>query len=82
MTCLGAFLLIITGETNSEDLDEVAHYEPPHQNLCCLQTQLFSPLVLKEVILKLQPVYDMIIQSSQKHVLAFLVPAEGVRRCW
>ena len=29
------------------DPDEVAHYEPPHQNLRCLQNQLFSSLVLK-----------------------------------
>ena len=34
---------------NSIDLDEVAHYEPPHQDLCCLQIQLFSSLVLKEL---------------------------------
>ena len=26
---------------NSEDPDEVAHYEPPHLNLRCLQIQLF-----------------------------------------
>ena len=26
---------------NSIDLDEVAHYEPPHQGLRCLQIQLF-----------------------------------------
>ena len=31
------------------DLDEVAHYEPPHQDLQCLQIQLFSSLVLKEL---------------------------------
>ena len=29
------------------DLDEVAHYEPPHQDLHCLQIQLFSSLVVK-----------------------------------
>ena len=34
---------------NSVDLDEVAHYEPPHQDLRCLQIQLFSSLVLKEL---------------------------------
>ena len=28
-------------------LDEVAHYEPPHQDLGCLQSQLFSSLILK-----------------------------------
>ena len=31
------------------DLDEMAHYEPPHQDLRCLQIQLFSSLVLKEL---------------------------------
>ena len=31
---------------NSVDLDEVAHYEPPHQDLLCLQIQLFSSLVV------------------------------------
>ena len=34
---------------NSVDLDEVAHYEPPHQDLRCLQIQLFSSLVVKEL---------------------------------
>ena len=32
---------------DSVDLDEVAHNEPPHQDLLCLQIQLFSSLVLK-----------------------------------
>ena len=31
------------------DLDEVAHHEPPHQDLCCLQIWLFSSLVPKEL---------------------------------
>ena len=31
------------------DLDEVAHFEPPHHDLCCLQIQLFSSLVLDEL---------------------------------
>ena len=31
------------------DLDEVAHNEPPHQDLRCLQIQLFSSLVVKEL---------------------------------
>ena len=30
------------------DLDEVAHYEPPYQDLRCLQIQLFASLVVKE----------------------------------
>ena len=34
---------------NSVDLDEVAHDEPPHQDLRCLQIQLFSSLVVKEL---------------------------------
>ena len=32
------------------DLDEVAHFEPPHQDLHCLLTQLFLSLVLKALI--------------------------------
>ena len=35
---------------NSVDLDEVAHNEPPHQDLRCLQIQLFVSLVVKELI--------------------------------
>ena len=31
------------------DLDEVAHYEPHHQDLLCLQILLFSYVVLKEL---------------------------------
>ena len=38
-----------TKGANSVDLDEVAQFEPPHQDLCCLQIQLFSSLVLKEL---------------------------------
>ena len=33
---------------NCVDLDEVAHFEPPHQDLHCLQIPLFSSLALKE----------------------------------
>ena len=36
--------------TNSVDPDEVAHYEPPHQDPHCLKIQLFLSLVLKEFI--------------------------------
>ena len=36
-------------EGNSVNLDEVAHNEPPHQDLRCLQIQLFSSPVLKEL---------------------------------
>ena len=38
-------------EANSADPDEVAHDEPPHQDLRCLHIQLFTSLVLKEFIL-------------------------------
>ena len=31
---------------NCLDVDEVAHYEPPHQDLRCLQIQLFPSLAL------------------------------------
>ena len=32
------------------------HYEPPHQDLCCWQIQLFSSVVLKE-LKQMQTVY-------------------------
>ena len=35
-----------TENSKSVDLNEVAHYEPPHQDLRHLQIQLFSSLVL------------------------------------
>ena len=31
----------------------MAHHEPPHQDLHCLQIQLFSSLVVKELTLKM-----------------------------
>ena len=38
-------------DKNSVDLREVAHNnEPPHQDLRCLQIQLFSSLVIEELI--------------------------------
>ena len=37
---------------NSVGLDEVAHYEPPLQDLRCLQIQLISSLVFKELRVK------------------------------
>ena len=39
--------LKIRGQT--VDLDEVAHYEPPRQDICCLRIHIFSPVVFKEV---------------------------------
>ena len=38
-------------ERNSVVPDEVAQYEPPHQDLHCLQIQLASFLVLKLLII-------------------------------
>ena len=34
--------------TNSVELNEVSHYEPPHKDLHCLQIYLFSSLAPKE----------------------------------
>ena len=63
-------------EANSVDLDEVAHYEPPHIDLCCLHIQLFSSLVLKELnsVLHIKAVFqdnsEMIFLMFQlKHML-------------
>ena len=43
MICLSLIILKTEKlEANSADLDEVAHDEPPHLNLRCLQNQLFS----------------------------------------
>ena len=41
-----------TRGANSVDPGEVAHYEPLHQDLRCLQIKLFSSLVLKELTKK------------------------------
>ena len=38
--------------TNSVNLSEVAHDDPPHRNLRCLHVQLISSLVLKELTLR------------------------------
>ena len=43
------FKLYYIENSNSVDLDEVAYFEPPHQDLRCLQIQLFLSLVLKEL---------------------------------
>ena len=34
--------------SNSVDLDEMAHFEPSHLDLCCLQKPLLSPVAVKE----------------------------------
>ena len=57
---------------NSVDLDEVAHDEPPHQDLRCLQIQLFSSLVLKELSCT---------SSQAKGTKSTLFLFLGLRRC-
>ena len=51
-------------EANSVDLDAVAHYEPPHQHLRCLQSQVFSSLVLKE--LRVDPLLEVLLCSGKQ----------------
>ena len=46
------------------DLDEVAHYEPPHQDLRCLQIQLFSCLLVR-------------VKGISKEYLFFLLQKKG-----
>ena len=46
-TTLFANSAIFSYIANSVNLDEVAHYEPPHQALHCLRIQLFSSLAVK-----------------------------------
>ena len=41
-----SLIILKIQRANSVDLDEVAHYEPSHQDLHSLQIQLFSSLVL------------------------------------
>ena len=41
--------MLFVKRANSVDLDEVADDEPPHQDLHCLQIQLFLSLVRKEL---------------------------------
>ena len=46
-----SYIIIENSKTRGQtvDLDEVAHDEPPHQDLHCLQIQLNSSLVVKEL---------------------------------
>ena len=44
-----SYLELKNYRANSVDLDEMAHFEPPHQELRCLRIQLFLSLVLKEL---------------------------------
>ena len=45
---------------------EVAHHEPPHQDLRCLQIQLFSSLVVKELTCNQLLLYDTLKPSRRK----------------
>ena len=51
---------------NSVDLDEMAHFEPPHQHLHCLQIQLFSSLVPKELshLIVKKNLYEIRVESD------------------
>ena len=57
---------------NSVDLDEVAHNEPPHQDLSCLQIQLFSSLVLIELKIVLRDLgcYRRFVSSFMQFALS------------
>ena len=71
-----------TRGANSVDLDEVAHHEPPHQDLRCLQIQLFSSLVheQKELICySIVCLYERIVIVVV--VLLFYVHGKHLRSC-
>ena len=53
----------------------MAHHEPTHQDLRCLQIQLFSSLVLKEKISKFKPssqIHRICISECVKRALNFV----------
>ena len=54
---------------NSVYLDEVAHFEPPHQDPHCLQIQLFSSLVVKELMHQQSANHIMNIDFSANHIM-------------
>ena len=60
----------------SIDLDEVAHYEPPHQDLRCLQIQLLLSLVLKELT---QTQTCLLVSASSQDCPSYLASTETVR---
>ena len=49
----------------------MAHYEPPHQEIRCLQIQLFAPLVVEE--LKMQIEWNSVDPDKTELHLKFLV---------
>ena len=60
-----------TRRANSVDLDEVALHEPPHQDLRCLQIQLFMSLVVKELNHVIVRAVISLTSSSCQSVLLF-----------
>ena len=54
----------------------MAHYEPPHQDLRCLQIQLFSSLVVKELSLLVSNAIQ-----SRMFERGRLKYAKGIERC-
>ena len=57
---------------NSVGLDEVAHHEPPHPDLRCLQFQLFSSLVLIELMLTFLTNSDNLCSNKTIHHCSIL----------
>ena len=54
------------------DLDEVAHLEPPHQDLRCLQILLFASLVVRELNHDLRERLEQYAESLAKSNLNLL----------
>ena len=51
---------------NSVDLDEVAHYEPPHQDLHHLQIQLLLSLLLKDLNADLRVILNILSTGTDR----------------
>ena len=46
--------------SNRADLDEMAHYEPPHQDRHCLQILLFLSVALNPITLRVAKTYGVL----------------------
>ena len=67
------------------DLYEVAHYEPPHQDLRCLQTELFSSLVVKELSRSERSDGELFVSLSSKNTnmrFLLILGAPYIVVCW
>ena len=51
---------------NSVDLDEVAHYKPPHQDLHHLQIQLLLSLLLKDLNADLRVILNILSTGTDR----------------